>query len=154
VTIQQSPEALLRFFMEPANMERIMGDFAQVSASEAQRLRWRFHGPLGSTHTWETEVVEERPGELLRFQSTAGSPLAMDGTLLLRRAPGERGTEVTLQLRFEPPGGAIGRALAKLLGPAPTWLVSRALRNFKSLVEAGETPSLKHNPSARASAHL
>jgi len=55
----------------------------------------------------------------------------------LRSAPADRGTEVVL-LR-QAPSGADKSALAAT--------ASKKLRLLKSLIEAGEAPTLAHNPS-------
>jgi hypothetical protein len=57
-----------------------------------------------------------------------------------RPAPQGRGTEVLLRLDA-PAGGT--------LGFVPSAVAGKALRNFKSLVETGEIPTLKRNPSGR-----
>ena len=68
-----------------------------------------------------------------------------------RPAPGDRGTVVTLHLRFDPPGGTLGSAAVKLLGPTPLHVVvDGALRRFKSLIETGEIPTTERQPAARA----
>ena len=58
--------------------------------------------------------------------------------LELRHAPGGRGTEVRIELEYTPRGGAIGAALAKVMGGDPTGTVRQDLRRFKQIVETGE----------------
>jgi uncharacterized membrane protein len=67
----------------------------------------------------------------------------------LAPAPGDQGTETTLTFTFDPPGGVVGEALAKLFAVPPNTMAGKALRRFKALCEAGEMPTLRHNPSAR-----
>jgi uncharacterized membrane protein len=45
---------------------------------------------------------------------------------------------VVLRLRFDPPGGAIGDALARLWGMSPATLAVKALDRFKEMAEAPE----------------
>ena len=40
-----------------------------------------------------------------------GASLPSEGEVQFRPAPGDRGTEVTLRIRFDPPGGALGLGL-------------------------------------------
>jgi hypothetical protein len=56
----------------------------------------------------------------------------------LRHAPGGRGTEVRVEMEYTPRGGAIGAALAKVLGGDPTGQVRQDLKRFKQIVETGE----------------
>ena len=55
-----------------------------------------------------------------------------------RDAPGDRGTEIHVDLEHEPPGGKLGEAVQKLLGAEPLARVKDDLRRFKQLVETGE----------------
>ena len=121
---------------------------ASVTPIDEDRALWTVHGPLGRTLTWETRIIEERPNELVRWQSQPGADLGNEGSARFRPAPGALGTVVTLRVRFEPPGGALGAAL-KLSEIVPSSILGTALRRFKSLVETGEIPTLDRNPSAR-----
>lgn len=152
-TIGKPAEELSRLWREPRSLSQIMGHFAEVTPADGDRMHWRVHGPLGRSLEWDTRFVEERPGELLRWESLEGAELPNQGSVRFRPAPGSWGTEVTLHIRFNPPGGALGEALMKRLGFVPSLLALRALRRFKSLAETGELPTLAHNPSARQGPH-
>jgi uncharacterized membrane protein len=149
LTIQAPASEIYRVLSQPDTFARILGHFAELTSAGHVRTQWTLHAPLGQTLRWTTAIAERRPDELLRWSSAEGEALSLNGAFHLRPAPADRGTEVRLQLHFEPPFGALGRALTKLLGPAPSWLAQRALGNLKSLIEAGELPSLHHNPAAR-----
>ena len=53
-------------------------------------------------------------------------------------APGDRGTEVRVELEYAPPGGAVGATIAKLFGEEPEQQVGSDLRHLKQVMEAGE----------------
>jgi uncharacterized membrane protein len=55
-----------------------------------------------------------------------------------RPAPGGRGTEVHVELRYDVPGGRIGQALARLTGREPRQEVGSDLRRLKQVLETGE----------------
>ena len=59
------------------------------------------------------------------------------------------GTEVTVELNYEPPAGHLGITLARLLGEEPRQQVEDDLRHFKQIMEAGEIPTVQGQPSAR-----
>jgi uncharacterized membrane protein len=95
------------------------------------------------------QVVEDRPGELLRWKSIEGAEFPSEGTIRFHSAPRDWGTEVTFRLRFQIPGGTLGAVTMKLLPLAPGLLVSKALRRFKSLIETAEIPTTERQPAAR-----
>jgi uncharacterized membrane protein len=127
-----------------------MEHFAEVSTTGEDRQHWKANVPLGQSLEWDARIVEERPDQFLRWASLPGAELPNEGWLHLTPAPGDRGTEVKLYFRFDPPGGMLGDAIVKLLGSAPRMIAEKALRRFKSLVETGEIPTTQHQPAARA----
>lgn len=149
ITIGRSADELYRLWREPETLPRVVGSLAEVTMQGPDRARWVVRGPGGRQLAWETQVVEDRPGELVRWESLAGAAVPNEGEVRFRPAPQDWGTEVTLHFRFEPPGGALGAAAAKLLDAVPGTLAGIALRRFKSLAETGEIPTLERNPSAR-----
>jgi uncharacterized membrane protein len=126
-----------------------MGYFAEVTATGEGRAHWVVRGPLGRRLVWDTRIVEDHPGECVRWESLDGALVPNEGVLRFRPAPGDRGTEVVLRLRFVPPGGALGKSAAKLLGIVPNVLAEKTLRRFKSLVETGEIPTTACQPAGR-----
>ncbi|WP_224270490.1 SRPBCC family protein [Haloprofundus salinisoli] len=155
-TVGKSADELDELWRDPETLTRVASGVAEVTLEDEEegRYRWRVDAPLGRTLTWETRIVEDRPGELLRWTSVDGSSVAAEGSLRFRPAPADRGTEVTLHLRFDPPGGSVGSAAMNLLGVVPETLVSKMLYRFKSLAETGEIPTLDRNPSARGKGDL
>jgi uncharacterized membrane protein len=51
---------------------------------------------------------------------------------------GPNGTRVTVHLQYNPPGGKLGAAVAKLFGEEPHQTIREDLRRFKQLMETGE----------------
>jgi hypothetical protein len=52
-------------------------------------------------------------------------------------------------MRFLPPGGKLGPAVARFIGKDPGFLMQQDLRRFKALIETGEIPTTEgqtHGP--------
>jgi uncharacterized membrane protein len=96
------------------------------------------HAPLGTTVEWTAQIVEDRPNELISWRSTDDAKVSNAGTVRFTKAPGGRGTEVHLELRYDPPAGAVGATIAKLMGQEPSQQVDGDLRRFKQVMETGE----------------
>jgi uncharacterized membrane protein len=153
ITIGKPAGELYRSWRNPRNLRRIMEHFAEVSTMGEDRQHWRVSFPLGQSLEWDARIVEEHPDGFLRWASLPGSKLPNEGSLRLSPAPGDRGTEVKLYFRFDPPGGVLGDAAVKLLGFVPAMVAEKALRRFKSLAETGEIPTTEHQPAARKDTH-
>jgi uncharacterized membrane protein len=63
-----------------------------------------------------------------------------------KRAPGDRGTEIHVDLARTAPGGALGETLQKLLGAAPRAKVMDELRRFKQVFETGVVTRSEGSP--------
>lgn len=156
VMINKSADALYRLWREPDTMSRIMGQFAEVEARGENRTHWRTPEVMGKALEWDADITEDHAGELLCWRSSGDAPLPNDGEVHFHEALPGSGTEVRLTMRFHPPGGALGRAALKALGPTPRSLAGHALRRFKSLAETGEVTTPGHRPPVRtngAAAH-
>lgn len=94
VTVRESADDLYDRWRDPETVTKLFGGFAAVSAPGEGRLRWTVDGPFGRQLTWNAELVEEVPGELLRWESLSAVPAAVEGSVRFRPAPGDRGTEV------------------------------------------------------------
>lgn len=114
------------------------------------RSRWRIKGPAGKDVQLVTKIVEDVRAERIAWESEPDSEIETAGVVELTDAPPGRGTYVRLLMSYDPPGGAIGRGIAKLLQREPSQQARRDLRRFKQLMETGEVTS-NASPSARRS---
>ena len=53
-------------------------------------------------------------------------------------APRDQGTEIHVELRYDPPAGALGSLIAKLFGEEPGQQVMSDLRRLKQVLETGD----------------
>ena len=115
-----------------------MKHIERVEVLDATRSRWTAKAPAGQTVEWDAEITQDLPGEMIAWCSVAGSTVDHQGSVRFRSASGNRGTIVEVMLRYNPPGGRIGAAVAKLFHREPSQQIKEDLRRFKSLMEAGE----------------
>ncbi|WP_324661678.1 SRPBCC family protein [Haloarcula sediminis] len=151
ITVDGTPDEVYDRWRDPGTFSEILGHFADVSPVDRDRFRWTVHGPYGQNIGWETSVVADEPGEVVRWETPTDAVLPNEGAVRFEEAPGDRGTVVTLSVAFDPPGGTLGSAALEQFDIAPEALVGAALDRFKSLVETGEVPTLDRNPSGRGS---
>jgi uncharacterized membrane protein len=138
ITINREPQEVYEFWNDLSNLPQFMAHLESVEAS-GQTSKWRAKGPAGLTITWDAEIVMDRPGECLAWRSVEGTTTVPNrGVVRFSRAPGERGTEVQVELKYEPPAGAVGAAFAKLFGEEPGQQIASDLRRLKQVLETGE----------------
>jgi uncharacterized membrane protein len=138
ITINRPLNEVYGFWHNFENLPRFMAHLESVEVLDARRSRWKAKAPAGTSVEWEAEIVEDRPNELIAWRSSPDAPVPNSGTVRFREAPGNRGTEVLVELRYQPPGGKLGALIAKLFGEEPEQQVKGDLRRFKQVMEIGE----------------
>jgi uncharacterized membrane protein len=135
ITIARPPQDVYAFFRDFQNLPRFLSHLESVRVDNGHS-HWVAKGPLGSNIEWDAEIVEDRPAELIVWRSGPDADVPTQGRVQFRRA-GED-TELEIELRYDPPAGEIGAAIAKLLGVAPQQQMSSDLRRLKQVLEVGE----------------
>lgn len=138
ITINRSPEELYRFWRSIENLPRFMGHLESVRELDLRRSYWKVRAPLGTTVEWTAEVVEDRPNELISWRSVEDTQVPNSGVVRFVPAPGGRGTEVHLEITYNPPAGVVGASIARLFGKEPGQQVEGDLRRLKQVLEVGE----------------
>ncbi len=139
VTVNASPEDLYAFWRNFENLPRFMSHLESVKVIDDSRSHWVAKGPAGSSVEWDAEIINEIPNELIGWRSVEGSRVRNAGSVHF--TPATRGTEVKVVLRYDPPAGLIGAAIAKLFGRDPAHEVQEDLGEFKQLMEIGASRS-------------
>ncbi len=138
ITVGRPPEEIYRFWRDFENLPRFMEHLESVKVLDDRRSHWRARAPAGSSVEWDAEIVEDRPNQRISWRSVANVEVPNTGTVRFTPAPGNRGTEIHVELRYEPPGGKLGSLVAKLFGEEPGQQVKSDLRRLKQVIETGE----------------
>lgn len=147
LTIDRHRDELYGFWRDADNLPKFMRFLEAVRKVDDRHIEWlaRIPGDLG-TLRWETEIVEDQPGETISWRTLPGSDLEETGSIRFEEALGGRGTVVRMEVDYRPPGDGVGRLAAKLLNPAFSELLREDMRRFKSLMETGEVPTIEGQP--------
>lgn len=137
VTVGRPVSEVYGFWRNFENLPRFMSHLESVQVLEGKRSHWVALG-LGMRLEWDAETVEDRPNELISWRSLPGGKVDTAGYVRFRPAPADRGTEIVVEMRYDPPGGVVGASIAKLFGESGQEVVSRDLRAFKNVMEIGE----------------
>ncbi|MBV9958997.1 MAG: SRPBCC family protein, partial [Acidobacteria bacterium] len=138
IVINRSPEELYSFWGNFENLPRFMNHLESVRETGEGRSHWIAKAPAGTTVEWDALIVDERENELIAWRSVEGAEVENAGRVTFERTPGGRGTMVHVELEYDPPGGVIGKTVAKLFGEEPEQQVYDALRCLKQVMETGE----------------
>lgn len=137
IIVNASPDEVYRFWRDFENLPLFMRYLESVRVTGEGRSHWVANAP-GGTVEWDAEITEDRPNQLIAWRSLEGADVENSGSVRFEQATGGRGTVVHVELNYNPPGGAAGALVAKLLGNDPEGQIQVDLRRFKQVIELGE----------------
>lgn len=138
VIINAPAEEVYSFWRDLPNLPRFMRHLESVTWAGEGRSHWVAKAPGGGSVEWDAEITEDRPNQLIAWRSVEGSEVENSGSVRFEQAAGGRGTVVRVEMNYNPPGGAAGALVAKLLGEDPDGQMQVDLRRFKQVIEVGE----------------
>ena len=150
VTTNRSKQELYQEWRDFTKFPHFMDNVSKVERLDDKRSRWTIEAPLGSSVELVTRITEDRPGEVIAWESEPESQIETQGRVEFIEGAPDRGTMVRLTMRYHPPGGLPGRIAAKILQKEPAIQARRDLRRFKQLMETGEVTT-NASPSGRKS---
>ena len=137
VTVARPPHEAYDAWRDLERLPEFMTHLERVEVDGDGRSHWTASSPLGGSVEWDAEVVEDVPGERLAWASVGRTRVANRGAVRFTPAPGDRGTEVHVELDYDVPAGRVGATVARLLGEDPHQQVEDDLRRYKQVVETG-----------------
>ncbi len=146
VTVNRPRDEVYRLWCDIEGFPRFMAHLVSVERAGDGRSRWRATAHGGRTVEWEAELVEDVPNERVSWRSLPGADVRNAGSVRFVPAPGDRGTEIHVELRYELPAGRVAALAAKAFGEDPTQQVKDDLRRFKQVAELGEVVRSEGSP--------
>jgi uncharacterized membrane protein len=137
VTVNRPAQEVYRSWRDLQQLPEFMAHLESVEPTDGDRWHWVARAPGGKRVEWDAEITEDRPGRFLAWRSINGR-VRNTGSVHFEPAPGDRGTEVTVEIAYNPPSGRAAALAASLLGEAPEQQVRDDLRRFKQILETGQ----------------
>src|ERR1700712_144199 len=144
VTISKPAAELFAYFRNFANLPTFMENVERIDVLDNRRSHWVVKAPGDKLVEWDARITEERDGELIAWTSEEGADVANSGRIEFTEA-GAPGTVVPATIAYDPPGGVIGKLIAKMFQREPAIQARRDLRRFKQLMETGEVATASRN---------
>jgi uncharacterized membrane protein len=138
VTVQAPVREVFAVWEGFQGLPRFMSDAATVQITDDRSSRWTIPGPAGTSLEWDVEITSSVPNEQISWRAAESGLVSAEGTVRVRTAPGDRGTQVIFDARFSPPAGDVGKTIAAPLANILRVKMGNDLRRFKQLIELGE----------------
>lgn len=140
IVIDRPADMLFDLWRKPETLPVLMNHFAQIEILNATDSLWRVKAPIGPSIEWTARIVGEQPGSFIHWCSLEGARIPNEGKLSFQPAPQGRGTEVTLTIYFDAPGGLLGRQIGQMFALLSKEMLNNTLQRFKKLAEQEPTP--------------
>jgi len=121
------------------NLPHWMSHVREVRALGDDRFHWTVDGPMGMAVEWDSELLNYEENREMTWHSVGDSQVDHVGRVRFDDL-GDGHTRIHVQMRYTPPGGAAGHAVAKAFGSDPKTSLDDDLARMKVAVESGQAP--------------
>jgi uncharacterized membrane protein len=149
VTVATSPQQAYDMWRRLDSLPDFMAHLEEVRTTGLGLSHWRASAPFGRTVEWDAEMTDDVPGQRIAWRSGGGAANSNQGEVRFQPAPGGRGSEVHVALRYTMPGGKLGEGVARYFGEDPHQQLDDDLRRFKQIVETGEVVRSEGAPGGK-----
>jgi uncharacterized membrane protein len=140
--IKGEPQRLYDLWRAVERAPQWQEQIIQVTVTGGRTSHWLMRSGQ-ETLEWDSQILADEPGRRIAWKSIGGE-LENAGEVIFDRAPGDRGTIVTVLQEFRM--GKWASAWETLFGRNPKQAVVENLRHFKALAETGEIPTTQGQP--------
>jgi uncharacterized membrane protein len=128
VVVPVSPAAAYRFWRDLSNLPSFMSHLRRVDVVDATHSRWIAAAPAGLHVAWDAKIINDIENKLIGWRSLESADVVSAGSVRFR--PTASGTEITVHLQYEPPGGRLGDWIAEAFGHSPAQTIRKDLERL------------------------
>jgi uncharacterized membrane protein len=136
-------EEVFAFWDNVENFPRFMSHLKSVRRTGEGRTHWVAAGPGGISIEWTAVETRREPNKLLAWSTEPGSSLQSTGVVRFT-TDSNGGAIIDVQMSYNPVVGAVGHALAAILGVDAKTAMDEDLVRLKSLLEYGKATAHHH----------
>ena len=136
VEVQARAEDVFRYWSNFENFSTFMSNVEEVRMTGQDTSHWKVKGPLGKSVQFDAKTTEMDPGRGIGWSTVEGDVMTSGEARFEEVAPGRTRIDVTMNYS-DPPGGAVGEAVANVLSN-PERNLREDLQNFAKIVERGD----------------
>jgi uncharacterized membrane protein len=144
ITVYRDSDRVYRAFRQLHDLPRFMPFLTTVIEEPPGKLHGTARLPDGTEVEWGAQLTADHPGRFISWNSAPATEVEMRGSVRFDPLPGDRGTLLTLTMRFA------GSPAAAVLDRLARRGAKRSLRAFKQSVEAEEIPVRAAPPNRRS----
>lgn len=138
LTVTAPVEQVWELWSNFEGFPRFMSHLREVRKIDEGRSHWVAVGPAEVPVAWDAVVTDWVPNQFIGWESVEGSTVETTGRVRFHPTP-DGGTQIEIQLSYNPPAGAAGHAVASLFGTDPKQAMDEDLGRLQTLLEQERT---------------
>ena len=138
IVINRPVEEIYNFWHHFEQLPQFMDHLESVEPLPNGHSHWVAKAPAGLKVDWEAEVVNDVPNQVIGWRSLENSTIPNAGSVRFKPMPGNRATEVNVEMEYVPPAGNLGKAVAALFGKEPGQQIRGDLERLKEILEGNK----------------
>jgi uncharacterized membrane protein len=137
ITIDRPIAELYKFWHDLSRLPEAFKHIESIQFLGNNKAHVTLKLPGNLSTEFDAEIYTDVPNEVISWRSLPDSELANAGSIRFRDTG--KGTEVEMTVEYVPPGGALGKTIAEIIGKFPSEYLAGFLREFKELMETSES---------------
>ncbi|HEU4617202.1 MAG TPA: SRPBCC family protein [Gammaproteobacteria bacterium] len=137
--VEQVFELWQDFESFPSFMKHVRRVRRIENGGDGERWRWSVRSRGGIEWEFDSVVTQREENRLLAWTTDDGAFMGHAGTVQFH-ANADGSTSVEVNMIYSPIGGAVGHAIARLIGADPKHQMDDDLLRLKSFIETGKVP--------------
>lgn len=133
IIVKRSLPEVYRLWANFTNFPQFMEHITEVRLTGPKTSHWAMEGPAGTKFEWDAETTRLEENQRIAWNSKRDSAITTSGQVTFKSLSHNE-TEIALTMRYDPPAGKLGEAVAKLFAH-PESRVEEDLRHFKEFAE-------------------
>jgi uncharacterized membrane protein len=138
IGVDAPPEQVFAYWRDLTHLPQWMSHVREVRSLGGDRYHWVVDGPAGVPVEWDSEMLNWVENREMTWHTVGDSQVGNVGRI--RFEPEGDGTRIHVQMRYMPPGGVVGHAVAKFFGADPKTEMDDDLMRMKAAIETGRAP--------------
>jgi uncharacterized membrane protein len=138
IDVDAPVEQVFAYWRNLSNLPMWMSHVREVRPVGDNRWHWVVDGPAGIPVEWDSELLNVEENREMTWHTVGDSDVGSVGRIRFQSQGG--GTRIHVQMRYLPPGGVIGHAVAKFFGADPKTEMDDDLVRMKGAIETGKPP--------------
>jgi uncharacterized membrane protein len=138
IVVDAPAEHVFAYWRNLSNLPQWMSHVREVRPLGGDRYHWVVDGPAGVPVEWDSELLHYEENREMTWHSVGDSQVGNVGRIRFEEV-GD-GTRIHVQMRYMPPGGILGHAVARFFGADPKTEMDDDLARMKAAIETGKAP--------------